>query len=386
MRFSERLLQRVRRAAIASAAAAALIIAACSISGPIGASIEVQGGLRIVERLPQESALQLAWSPDGRYLAVDTGSSGYVVWDIQDGRKVRELRDAAWTNVGGGHGLAFTSDGKHLVIERAAAADVRTSDGAKAALGIWNIENGALDALLPASPTLGGVGVLKFAVSHVAQQLAVLYADNRVTIFDMQTWRPVHTWFGAPANALAIDASGRMVALGSILGDGRREPARGVIWLYDTERGQIIRTIDSAHRYQVRHLAFLGDGGRLASAANQNLGPDAAVRIWDVPSGRELNAFAAGALDAFSLSVSATGSIVGLAGGGDVSRDASQFWVWELGGTGEGRALGTLADRAAHFAASALTPDGRYAAVSHVRNRGGGFEVLILAIDSTTGR
>jgi WD40 repeat protein len=56
-------------------------------------------------------AFQVAFSPDGKRLAVGANENGVYLLDAQTGRKVHELRGAA----GGDQDVAFSPDGRRLL-------------------------------------------------------------------------------------------------------------------------------------------------------------------------------------------------------------------------------------------------------------------------------
>lgn len=362
----------------------------CGASSVADAQI-VAGDLRIVARLPQPAA-HLAWSPNGRYLAVDGASKGYAVWDVQAGKKVRELRDRLWGDSVFSVPIAFAPDSKHVVI----AADVtnapRYRDGKRIELGVWNIETGEIVATLlgPVGPR-GPVARKEYAVSAATQRLAVLYHNDQVVLYDTQTWQEVGSWLPVPGahGHLTFDPSGRLIALGGVmsgLGGYRGEP-RGAIWIYEASSGQLLTTIERAHQDSVDHLAFVG-GDRIASTANQNrrlinlrtnrselIRDDGPVRVWDANNGDRVLALRIVFGWARSLAASFDGTWLALSS--SAADGTLRFWVWDAA---TGREVGRLTGDTAYFDKAAFSPDGRTVAVSLPLVRGDYHEVLIVAI------
>ncbi len=355
----------------------------------------VEGDLRIVQRLAQQGAFHLAWSPDGRLLAVDSGDGSYAVWDTTSGRKVRELRDKSWGRFGGGVSLAFSGDGKHVIVPADVVNAPRMIGGKRVELGAWNIETGAIDAVLlgPDAPA-NRIGLRDFAVA--GERLAVLYQNNEsatprylIAVYDTRTWQLIDSWPVDGSRALAFDRTGTLIAVGrsSPYGGDDVGLPHGQIRIYDAASGRLVTMLDGVHQSIVTHLAFVGSN-RIVSTASQvdrgfnrttlrsrQLVDGDPVRIWDLASGNKALSFRVAVDTPYALS--SGGGVVALSG---TRNRPGRFWVWDTEGP---REVGRLSSESTYFTAVAVNPDGRTVAIGNVRLGGEGFEVLVVAIGST---
>ena len=367
------------------AAVGALIVVGSAMDGPPGAAAQtVEGRLSVVKHLPIRDADALAWSPDGRLLAVAIIGGGYEIWDVQSARKVREL--------GGKYGkgptesLAFAPDGKHLIVE---LHDYVQTDPNLFSFALWNVETGAVDLSVK-----GPSQILSYAVSAATERIAVLYVYKQVVLYDTRTWMQVRTWAADPhAVVIAIEPSGHLVALGGGISPNeyRGEPM-GQIFTYEAETGRPIATINGAQQGAVSQLVFLGTSGRIASTADQlarwrnyaanqledvrDVDP---IRIWDAYRGRKVSSYELDFGSPRSLVSTSAGEFLGLGALARGLGDASHYWVWN---TASGNEVGRLSSGATYFDVSAFSADGRYVAVNNVPLRRTGFEVLIIEVGS----
>lgn len=215
-----------------------------------------------------ETVNTLAWSPDGRRLAVGSLGSDDVLIFAADGpgRPADRLR---------GHSnfvrsLAWSPDGA-----------VIASGSADQTVKLWDATTGAeLHTLSGHSDLLGGV-----AFSPDSQILASASRDGSVRLWDVSSGEQNGAWsYVAPLDPLtsapywmtgvAFSPDGSLLAAGSIDGIVR-------VWeLPDAEpRYELSGHTDWV---VIRGVAFSPDGKTLASASR-----DSTVRLWDMDSGSE---------------------------------------------------------------------------------------------------
>jgi RNA polymerase sigma factor (sigma-70 family) len=285
---------------------------------------DVPGG-RELPRLTVERAYRLAFSPDGKTLAV-TGGKAVRLWDVASGKERRPLEG----HRGGTYAVAFSPDGKLLasggqVLDRtvrlwdvATGRELRRLEGHEltvysvafspdgktlatgdgdwgASIQLWDVATGK---------RLGRWEGLHSPVDQISfspdgKRLAAAGCWERVVrLWDTQIGREVSPFprhEGAVA-ALAFAPDGKAVLTGCADGDLR---------LWDAATGAQRRRL-RGHRGPVAAVAFSADGRRLASGARDKEG----VRLWDAASGKELRRLALDRLDVSCVAFSPDGKLL----------------------------------------------------------------------------
>jgi WD40 repeat protein len=210
---------------------------------------------RVLHTLGQVKATCLAFSPDGRWIAVnDEGIrqvTKVVIWDARTGHSGRPL-DAGATAL---HGLAFSPDGRLVA---AISRDLR--------LRVWDVMT--CQRLWSKPAHLGWAGAVAF--SPDGQQIATGgFGEDGLKIWDSATGRRVSTLPGRPgfASSIAYSSDCRFLASGS---------TDKTVRIWDLATGQEARTL-VGHTDWVSGVSFRRDGGRLASSSD-----DGTIKIWDL--------------------------------------------------------------------------------------------------------
>jgi WD40 repeat protein/tRNA A-37 threonylcarbamoyl transferase component Bud32 len=193
----------------------------------------------------------VAYSSDGQYLA-SAGEDGTVcVWDAATGGK---RFDPLQTQQGLVAAVAFSPNGQRLA-----------SAGEDHTIRLWDAVRGGdpLRTLRGHDGTVNGV-----AFSPDGKLLASASSDRTVRVWDVASGQPVRKLEGHDlgVNAVAFCPHGRCLASAS---------EDGTVKLWETDSGEEVLTL-RGHSDGVTSLAFSRDGWLLASASK-----DGTVKVWD---------------------------------------------------------------------------------------------------------
>ncbi|MCP4661594.1 MAG: WD40 repeat domain-containing protein, partial [bacterium] len=210
--------------------------------------------LRQDQEVMQRSGGSVAWSVDGRRLAIGSLSGALQVLDIDAGTDVVSALDGY---AGGILALAWSVDG------RLASS---YSDGT---LLVWGVADGSQILFDAHTEAVNGI-----AWSPDGERIASVSSDGTARVWRVDTEVEIHrVEIGSPLLAVAWSVDGHTVAIGSEDGSlGLWDLAHGV------ELGQL-----AGHRGAIYSVAFSPQGDRLASGS-----ADGTARVWDIAGGREI--------------------------------------------------------------------------------------------------
>ena len=295
-----------------------------------------------ITRWSNGKILALAISPDGEYLAGSSGSDNSLkIWNVQTGALVRTLTGPA-------NGLAFSPSGRQLIagngnainiwnvengtIEKTLAchfllgmnALAISASGKRVVSGsddgtveVWDVATGKEIRTMgtlnpPITVTSNGReltdddpatvamvrdeagaahGVLSVAFCNNDTRVVSAGKENKITIWDSNTGKPIHILAGhvGDVNSIACSSDGtRLVSAG---GDHS-------IRVWDTATGTIVKTL-TGHSGPIYSVSLSPDAKRLASGS-----ADTTAKIWDTETGREIRTLSSGLVPIGSVSVS----------------------------------------------------------------------------------
>jgi eukaryotic-like serine/threonine-protein kinase len=214
----------------------------------------------------------LAYSPDGRLLAVADSEDAVRVRDAGTGRVLLTLPVPGWSTGVALSDVRFSPDGR-----RVAATFGNTSSGSVA---VWDATAGRLEARLDGHASF----VFNVAFSPDGRRIATAGHDKTARVWDAATGRVLRTIgaHGDLVNAVAFSPDGTRLVTG-----GRDKALK----LWDVATGRELMTL-RGHEGNVVGAAFSPDGTRLVSVGGRGTGspsgpPRGEVKVWDPATGRE---------------------------------------------------------------------------------------------------
>ncbi len=328
-----------------------LLLPPSEVSSGLDSHPEVRVQHRIGERRPQyttwglpEGAIarlgkgginQVAYSPDGRRLAV-ANSAGILLYDTQTYQEVSFFTDTGHGSVG--YSVAFSPDGQLL-----ASADYNS-------ISLWSVETGQRLRTL----TVPDLIATYVAFSPDGKTLASTGSD--IHLWDVDTGHLLHTFvrkLGGVSNLLQGVNLYQVVFSpdGQTLASTTIHPYDLQLW--DVETGDLLHTLE--HENYCKDVAFSPDGKMIASALGGSIGNT--LHFWDVETGQRLRTFTKHGYKINSIAFSPDGQTLAIGSAYTIrGNDGGDLTLWDLD---TGTLLHTLVGHSYYIIDVAFSPDGQ---------------------------
>ena len=203
----------------------------------------------------------IAFSPDGRFLASGSKDNTIALWDIENGKSIATLY---------GHSdnvtfLTFSPDGKWLASN--------SDDGT---IKLWDMKNSKNVA------TFYGSSYAPSVIFASDGKWLVSIADGVLKVWTIPDGRELMTFQELGSDFFAISADGKTLALG-----GKDRGNDNTIRLWSVEDDKDIATLHG-HSDYVTTFAFSPNGKLLASGSCYVFNKDHTIKLWDVENHSEI--------------------------------------------------------------------------------------------------
>jgi WD40 repeat protein len=272
------------------------------------------------------SGLSVAFSPDGKLLALGDTNGEIHLWQMPEATLLRTSKEYGSIVLS----AAFSPDGKTLA-----------TGASNGTIRCWDVSSWSIRQILQGNTST----VLGVAFSPDGKMLASSIGDGTVRFWDWSNGRclltlPAHQSQAHEAQlsrraSLAFSPQGKILASG---GDG------GTLKLWDVETGECLKMFESDSP-QIRSVAFSPDGKTIASG-----GDDCAIGLWDINTGEVLRICSGHSQIVVSAAFSPDGHILA-----SCSEDRT-VRLWEVA---SGQCLKTLQSHTSRVWAVAFNPDGK---------------------------
>jgi WD40 repeat protein len=268
-----------------------------------------------------DSALAVAFSPDGKTLAAGSLKGTVWLWDAASGRQTVSFKQPSCQV----RSLAFSPDGKTLAL----GGGERQGDNIFGCVCLWDLASGkAKDAF-----EKHRYGVYSVAFSPDGKTLASGGDERVVRLWDAASGREKAVLTAQPAYwilSVAFSPDGNtLAAAGGSAEPGPGGPGEGhffsMVRQWDVASGKETRSFQG-HTHWVSSVVFSPDGKTLASGSY-----DGTIRLWDVASGKPQAIFKGGKGRWVVLSVAFSPDGRTLASGGaDLDKGIGTVRSWDV--------------------------------------------------------
>lgn len=264
------------------------------------------------------SGLSMAFSPDGKLLAMGDTNGEIHLWQMPEAILLKTSKEYGSIVLS----VAFSPDGKTLA-----------TGGSNGTICCWDVNSWSICQILQGNTS----AVLGVAFSPDGKILASSIGDGTVRLWDWSNTKCVLTLQAHKGQAwsIAFSPDGQILASG---GDD------GTLKLWDVSTGQCLKTVQSDSS-QIRSVAFSQDGRTIACG-----GDDSLIRLWDISTGEVFSICSGHAQIVLSVAFSPDGQTLA-----SCSQDRT-VRLWEVA---SGQCLKTLQAHTNRVSAVAFSPDGK---------------------------
>ena len=269
---------------------------------------------------PGKRAWCLAVAPDGKTFATGCHDQGVALWDVRTGKVTSTIKVE-----GSVRGVAFSPDGRRLAV----VTDENMNDGSIKPVtgngaGVWDLATGNLLFRLEGHES----GVRAVAFSPDGKFIATGGADKLGRLWDATTGKELRKFEGhsAPVEAVAFSPDSKVAATA---GQG------GTVFLWHLGTDEPALPLNTRNG-GLEAIVFSPDGRTIATANHNTPQVKAAVRLWDVRTGKERARFPGHQETASALAFSPDGRVLAT-GGGD-----GTVLLWDLTGRVENGKFATV--------------------------------------------
>ena len=239
--------------------------------------------VRQIEHGPRSTdyVYAVAFSPDGRYLAtggedaaIHSGTGKTVLWDMNSGRKVRQMDRVSEVEV-----VAFSPDGEYI------ATTMRIHSSASRTI-LWDVNSGRRVREISYNAYSSTIYAVAFSPDgkYIVTGNFRIHSGtlDRASLWDVSSGKIVqHIEHTGIVNTVAFSPDGKYLATGGYLRRGRDE---GVVILWERNDAQLQEVGQSLlqvkHKTHIRFIAFSPDGKYLAVGDHDRI-----ITIYRVPIG-----------------------------------------------------------------------------------------------------
>lgn len=231
--------------------------------------------------------MDMAFTPDGRYL-ISAGENKLIrVWELETGRSVRILRESLGAGSEGKIlAMALSPDGQWLAV----GGLFDGSGDEKTAIRLYDFVNGQLKAQLK-----GHTGaVLALGFSHDSSLLVSGGFDETAILWDVTSQQRLHTLSGHTGHiyAAAITKDNQRVVTGS---------SDQTLRLWQVQDGELVATLEG-HTDEVVAMAISPRDGTIVSSSWED-----SIHLWDGQTGDYIKILANSEVNANRLAFSPDG-------------------------------------------------------------------------------
>jgi Tol biopolymer transport system component len=280
-----------------------------------------------------KSVFNVAFSPDGKYLATASKDHTARLWDATTGKEVRTFKGHKL----GVYSVTFSPDGKTL----ATSSEDQT-------VRVWDVESGKE---LACSSHVGEVYHVVF--SPDGKRVATCGSDNVVILWDAATLTRQAKLEGHTHRVVTVSFSPDGRRLASACGTSAANDttqAGGEVKIWDVATGKEVTSLPPATSTGVLTIVFSPDGKRLAGAC---MGKK--VRIWEAATGQESLALEGHTLDVYHVAFSPDGRRLASSSARWNKEEPGEIKLWDLATAKE---LTSFKGHAATIWSLAFSPDG----------------------------